>query len=391
LFFGTKNSGLKKIGFLNDILDLIENDLDVKLFIFGLKLIVIKPLLLQEAKTRDLLDSSKLSTLNPLSLEYDKITTFNPYSTRVSGALLSLIFFDKLENKDTVFLSNDTTDFLKELSKEAISLKKYGIEPNQIFMLMFSESINQSITSDSGSNYEDRILSVLKSIGINENKISKTHDENDSSTESTNSLTKIKSKQQAESVASRNAGNIDVQYVYDSSMALVQEVQNNETLQNSIRNPVINSDGSIQYIDQQTLDYMLNYVDYTDVISLNQVNNITSEIIKAKEIGYASYIDGMDISATAKSIVKDLLNEKRTYETPSEYPGFEELIQSEKDMLNNSYSLGEMARQNPNYSQSEVHWAAILAAGVVGFSIAGWPGFFIGAGIVAVISIITKL
>ena len=136
---------------------------------------------------------------------------------------------------------------------------------------------------------------------------------------------------------------------------------------------------------------MLNYVDYTDVISLNQVNNITSEIIKAKEIGYASYIDGMDISATAKSIVKDLLNEKRTYETPSEYPGFEELIQSEKDMLNNSYSLGEMARQNPNYSQSEVHWAAILAAGVVGFSIAGWPGFFIGAGIVAVISIITKL
>lgn len=183
LFFGTKNSGLKKIGFLNDILDLIENDLDVKLFIFGLKLIVIKPLLLQEAKTRDLLDSSKLSTLNPLSLEYDKITTFNPYSTRVSGALLSLIFFDKLENKDTVFLSNDTTDFLKELSKEAISLKKYGIEPNQIFMLMFSESINQSITSDSGSNYEDRILSVLKSIGIDKNKISKTHDKNDSSTE----------------------------------------------------------------------------------------------------------------------------------------------------------------------------------------------------------------
>lgn len=183
LFFGNKNSGLKKIGFLNDILDLIENDLDIRLFIFALKLIVIKPLLLQEAKTRDLLDSSKLSTLNPLSLEYDKITTFNPYSTRVSGALLSLIFFDKLENKDTIFLSNDTTNFLKELSKEAIYLKKYGIEPNQIFMLMFSESINQSITSDSGSNYEDRILSVLKSIGIDENKISKTHDKNDSSTE----------------------------------------------------------------------------------------------------------------------------------------------------------------------------------------------------------------
>jgi hypothetical protein len=48
---------------------------------------------------------------------------------------------------------------------------------------MFSESINQSIISDSGSNYEDRILSVLTSIGLDENKIEKTHDKDDSSTE----------------------------------------------------------------------------------------------------------------------------------------------------------------------------------------------------------------
>ena len=58
-----------------------------------------------------------------------------------------------------------------------------GVEPNQIFMLMFSESINQSIISDSGSNYEDRIMSVLTSIGIDESKIKKTHDKDDSSTE----------------------------------------------------------------------------------------------------------------------------------------------------------------------------------------------------------------
>jgi len=180
---GNTKSGVKKKDFLTDILDLFETDLDSELFIFGLKLIAIKPLLLQEAKTRDLLDTSKLPTLNPLSLAYDKITLFSPYSTRVSGALLSLIFFDKLENKDTVFISSDTTDFLKELSKDAVKLKKMGVEPNQIFMLMFSESINQSIISDSGSNYEDRILSVLTAIGIDENKISKTHDKNDSSTE----------------------------------------------------------------------------------------------------------------------------------------------------------------------------------------------------------------
>jgi hypothetical protein len=50
-------------------------------------------------------------------------------------------------------------------------------------MLMFSESINQSIISDSGSNYEDRIFSVLTSIGIDESKIEKIHDKDDSSTE----------------------------------------------------------------------------------------------------------------------------------------------------------------------------------------------------------------
>lgn len=180
---GVTKSGLKKRDFLTDILDLFETDLDTELFIFGLKLIAIKPLLLQEAKIRDLLDMSKLPTLNPLSLAYDKITLFSPYSTRVSGALLSLLFFDKLENNDTVFISSDTTDFLKELSEEPIKLKEMGVEPNQIFMLMFSESINQSIISDSGSNYEDRILSVLMAIGIDENSISKTHDKNDSSTE----------------------------------------------------------------------------------------------------------------------------------------------------------------------------------------------------------------
>jgi hypothetical protein len=48
---------------------------------------------------------------------------------------------------------------------------------------MFNESINQSIISDSGSNYEDRILNVLVSIGIDKEKIKKVHDKNDSSTE----------------------------------------------------------------------------------------------------------------------------------------------------------------------------------------------------------------
>ena len=144
---------------------------------------MIKNLLLNEAKLKDILDISRLENLDPLSLEYDKITIYSPYSTRTNGALLSLIFFNKLDNKETNFISQDAEDFIKKLSTLAIELKNRGVEPNQIFMLMFNESINQSIISDSGSNYEERILSVLTSIGIDESKIKKCHDKSDSSTE----------------------------------------------------------------------------------------------------------------------------------------------------------------------------------------------------------------
>jgi len=176
-------SGTNKQNLLFKIINELNNKIDLKLFIFSLNLYMIKDLLLEEAKIKNICDISKLENLDPLSLEYDNITVYSPYSTRVNGALLSLIFFDKLENNETNFMSKDAENIVKNLSKFAIELKNNGVEPNQIFMLMFSESMNQSIISDSGSNYEDRILSVLTSIGIKENKIQKIHDKNDSSTE----------------------------------------------------------------------------------------------------------------------------------------------------------------------------------------------------------------
>ena len=44
-------------------------------------------------------------------------------------------------------MSESSVEFMKQLSKDTIELKRAGLEPNQIFMLLFSESINQSITS----------------------------------------------------------------------------------------------------------------------------------------------------------------------------------------------------------------------------------------------------
>jgi hypothetical protein len=181
-FFSSINGDEKK-----EILELlfasIKTKIDLELLVFSLKLYSIRDLLLQEAKIKEVITASELSRLDPLSLEYDNISVKKPYTTRVNGALLALLFFSNLEEGKTNFMSEEAHGFVKELSVLAMSLKKQGLEPNQIFMLMFTESINQSIISDSGSNYESRILSVLTKMGIPEDNIKKMHDKNDSSTE----------------------------------------------------------------------------------------------------------------------------------------------------------------------------------------------------------------
>lgn len=171
----------KKIEIIEEISLRLINPQDIEIFDFSLRLYQIKDLLLQEAKISETLDLNSLSGLDPLSLEYDKISVLKPYKTRVSGALLSLLFFEKLNSDKINLLSIDSISVLTQLSKQVKELQCQGLESNQIFMLMFSESINQSIISDSGSNYESRILSVLNKNGIK--NISKTHDKDDKSTE----------------------------------------------------------------------------------------------------------------------------------------------------------------------------------------------------------------
>ena len=178
-----KNSIPKKIVDFAPILELILKDADIDLLSFSLKLIAIKEPLLSEAKLTSTILNQELESLDPLSLSYDQKSVFSPYATRVNGALLSLLLFDKVEKEELNFVSSDTTEFVFELVNEAKKLQKIGLEPNQIFMLMFSESINQSIISDSGIDYETRILQTLITIGIPRASITKEHDKSDASTE----------------------------------------------------------------------------------------------------------------------------------------------------------------------------------------------------------------
>ena len=92
-------AGQNQIGYLTDIFIEINDAPTLAVFIFSIKLLLIKDLLLQEAKLRQVNNLQKLSQIDPLSLEYDKITVLNPYNTRVNGALLSLAFFDSLNTR----------------------------------------------------------------------------------------------------------------------------------------------------------------------------------------------------------------------------------------------------------------------------------------------------
>ena len=175
--------GEDKKDYLSSITGVIQDEVDLDLLAFGIQLFLIKWLLLEEAKLTDVIIATDLAKLPPLSLEYDKMSVYRPYATRVNWALLSLLFFDTLEQGNINFISYQSVEFVEGLSKLAIKLKKQGVEPNQIFMLMFSESINQSIISDSWTDYEDRILTVLIGMWIPRETIRKIHDDEDKSTE----------------------------------------------------------------------------------------------------------------------------------------------------------------------------------------------------------------
>ena len=165
-----------KSQYIIDIINILNYKEDLSLLYFSLNLLAIKKLLLEESKLINSLRREELKKLEPLSLEYDKLSVYEPYTRRVNGALLALSLFDKVEKNEVNFISNDATNFLASLSERFVFLKSKGLETNQIFLILFAESINQSIISNSGINYEDRLKSVLVNIGISRDTIKKYHD-----------------------------------------------------------------------------------------------------------------------------------------------------------------------------------------------------------------------
>jgi len=168
---------------LNEVLRQIDNYDDLIIFYFSLQLIFVKDLFLIESKIVEF-DKFIRNDIHPLSIKYDDLGIERPYKRRTKSALLCYLFFEKLHNKNNNFLLNDSQNYVLNLINSYHYINSLGVSINQIFMLMFSESVNQAITSNSGSDYESRVLEVLISQGIEKDAISEqVHDDQHLSTE----------------------------------------------------------------------------------------------------------------------------------------------------------------------------------------------------------------
>jgi len=68
-----------KIEHIKEISFKIDNQDDIELFDFSVRIYQIKNLLLAEAKIFETIDLNILSNLHPLSMEYEKISLLKPY------------------------------------------------------------------------------------------------------------------------------------------------------------------------------------------------------------------------------------------------------------------------------------------------------------------------
>ena len=90
-------------------------------------------------------------------------------------------FFDFIEKKEKEhFPTSDYSDnFINDLFNIYKDLKVEGLEANQIFMILFQESISQSIKSTAGSGLEDYVVTLLsneKILDVNKKIDSNNHE-----------------------------------------------------------------------------------------------------------------------------------------------------------------------------------------------------------------------
>jgi hypothetical protein len=128
----------------------------------SIELMLIKDLILQESKSyANNQYKEVINQLNDkLSLEYDMSKLSLPYGQRVISSLLVFALTDNNRKNEFILEASGKTvkSFGEKISK---IINNYKINCNNMFSLIMTESVNQSIVSDAGQSYESRVEEKL--------------------------------------------------------------------------------------------------------------------------------------------------------------------------------------------------------------------------------------
>ena len=146
------------------------------LLLVSIELLLTKDLILEESKSYARVKyKEKIDKINDkLGLEYDMSNLEYPYGQRVISSLL--VFTLTNIDRKTEFVLETSQNTVKVLNDKLKNIvEKYQINVNNMFMIIIDESINQSIKSDAGQSYENRVHSLL--LNISDKVEGHSHDE----------------------------------------------------------------------------------------------------------------------------------------------------------------------------------------------------------------------
>ena len=157
----------EKIAEYTRIVNLWKTNSDSDLFIMAIYLIKIKEDIINKVKKTM---NSKVINYDKLSLKYDNESSLTAFDARVTSCIYSKeIIKDLLNNKESKKIVSLSKEEQLNLYKLIKKFPKIDLE--SCFMPIILESINQGITSNAGSSYEDRIYDKLIEIGIHKSNI----------------------------------------------------------------------------------------------------------------------------------------------------------------------------------------------------------------------------
>ena len=153
-----------------------------ELLLVSIELLLTKDLILEESKSYARVKyKEKIEKIkDKLSLGYDMSNLEYPYGQRVISSLL--VFALTNIDRETEFILETSKNAIKVLNNNLKNIvQKYSININNMFMIIIDESINQSIKSDAGQSYENRVHSLL--LNISDKVENHSHDDMISSVE----------------------------------------------------------------------------------------------------------------------------------------------------------------------------------------------------------------